>query len=333
MDQVNPLARIGRETYPQTAGSRFHAICKHCQGATLVFSFLAIVAWGMVSVEKTVAHTSPDHEIEDQTQALEEEPERIDLWVKRGKLYRSNGNYLEALNDLNRAAELDPENSNILLERGLTLSALGRDVDAEVVLDQFLDQELNDSMMALVARGHIRARTGREGLAILDFTNAIQKEPRAGLFMARGKAQESLGNLEAAALGYREGLSQLGNKVSLKKALIRAETAQYRYDVALRLIDEEIARVRVKAPWYLKRAELWALKGQVKAAQRDRERALVETNRALGKRPTALHRVYRAKVLISMGRLEDAKRDLQLAIQVAPFYAEAGELLASLEGR
>lgn len=301
----------------------------------LALSIFALVTGGSPFVESAASHTSPDHEIEDQTKALEEEPDRTDLWIKRGQLYRSNENYAEALNDLDRAVELDPDNTTIWLERALTLSALGRDVEAEVELDQFLDQEMNRSMVvALVKRGQIRARSGRQSLAVTDFTTAIHLQPTVGLFMARGQAQEASGNLEAAAFGYREGLSTLGgNKGLIIKALIRVETAQNRYDEALRLIDEELAQVSVKSPWYLKQAELLVLKGRVQDAKRSREKALLETNRALGKRPTALHRVYRAKVYIAMGRIDDAKRDLQLAIQVAPYFSEAGDLLTSLGDR
>ncbi len=335
MEGVIEMKReVIKEVCHQISVSRFQQVWTGCRSSILAFSFFALVIGGTPFVENAASHTEPDHEIADQTQALEEEPDRPDLWIKRSQLYRSNGNFLEALNDLDRAGELDPDNTHILLERGLTLSALGRDVEAEVELDQFLDRELNSSMVvAFAERGHIRARTGREGLAISDFTTAIHIQPMVGLYLARGQAQETLGNLEASGLGYREGLSRLGNNVLLKKALIRVETAQHRYDEALRLIDEELARVIVKSPWYLEQAELLVLKGRVQAAQRAREKALVETNRALGKRTTALHRVYRAKVYISMGRLDEAKRDLQLAVQMAPYFVEAGDLLTSLEGR
>ena len=333
MDGITQVINKENEICHQNINSRYQKIGRRRPCSVLVLSVLTLAFAGTIFMEKAASHTSPDHEIEDQTQAILKEPERPDLWITRSQYYRSNGNFVQALNDLEQAGELDPENIDILLERGLTLSALGRDVEAEVELDRFLEEESSNSLIALVERGHIRARTGREDLAIDDFTHAIHLQPAVGLYMARGQAQETLGDLEAAASGYREGLSHMGDNVSLKRALIRIEKTRHQYDEALRLIDEELARVKIKSPWYLARAELLALKGQVKAAKRDRKKALVETNRALGKRPTALHRMYRAKVYIAMGRLEDAKRDLQLAVQVAPYLAEAEELLTSLEGR
>jgi len=307
---------------------------RHCQGLTLVISFLIFVVWGMVAVEKAVAHPGSDHEIEEITQAIMLEPDRIDLWIERGRLYRVNGNLNEALNDFDHANQLDAGNKEIALGRAYTLFALGRDVEAEVELDRVLEQGLDRSMVpALVERGKIRARTGRPELAIEDFTTAANLQPSVEIFLARGQVHENLEDFKAAASDYREGLLRVGDNVLLKKARIRVATIQQHYKEALQLVDEELSQASVKTPWYLQRAEILALMGRVNEAQQTREQALAETNRALGKRPTALHRVYRAKVYMAMGRLEEAKRDLHLAVQIAPHFFEAGELLASLEGR
>ncbi len=334
MDRVIGIKHKGGQVYSQARGTSFRGMWRPCRVLTLAISFLAFVLGGMVSVEKASSHPGSDHEIEEISQALVLEPDRIDLRIERGRLYRLNGNFNEALNDFDYAKQLSPENKEVALGRAYTLSALGRDVEAEMELDRVLDQELDRSMVpALAERGNIRARTGRPELAIEDFTMAANLQPSVELFLARGQVHENLENFKAAASDYREGLLRVGDNVLLKKAHIRVAMIQKHYAEALQLVDEELSKASVKTPWYLQRAEILTRMGRANEAQQTREQALAETNLALGKRPTAIHRVSRAKVYMAMGRLEEAKRDLQLAVQIAPHYAEAGELLASLEGR
>lgn len=337
---IQMLSR-GKESRPQPLEdllpqSKFG---RRCSLLSIIPLFMLAVS-GTLFVGTAASHPGVDPEIEEVTHELEEDPNRVDLWIQRGRLYRSGGAFNESLKDFEQAKQLAPDKKELILERGLTLSAMGRDVDAEVEFGRFLESESSSSgdlnrarVVALAERGHIRARTGREESAIADFTAALEMRPAVGLYLARGKTQESLGDLDAAAAGYREGLAKIGNVISLKKALIRVETARNRYDEVLRLIDEELTRTSVKTPWYLHRAEILTLMGQVQAARLARQQALEETNRVLGRRPTALNRVSRAKVYIAMGNVDAAKRDLQLAVQIAPHFAEAGELLRKLEGR
>ena len=167
--------------------------------ATLVTMFAGMAA----------AHPGLHHNIEGITRILAKNPNRADLLIKRGHLYRLDRKLIESLNDLDRARELDRENREITLERGLTLSALGRDKEAEAELNRFL-QTGKATALAYAERGHIRARTGRSELAIADFTLAVRIKPDIELYLVRGRLQESLENLDEAASGYRDGLSRLG---------------------------------------------------------------------------------------------------------------------------
>jgi tetratricopeptide (TPR) repeat protein len=294
--------------------------------------FLALVIYPMVLVEMATSHSGVDPDIDEITHELEKNPKNVDLLIKRGQLYRSNGELTESLNDLDRAEGLNPDNRRIILERGFTLSAMGRDWDAVVALDQYLEQASGRTRLdALAERAHIHARTGQADLAIADFTSAIRMHPAMALYLARGELHESLGHLDEAASGYREGLSQVGDAILLKKGLIRVETTRKRYDEVLKLIDDELDRASVKTEWHLRRAEVLAAMGKDQSAQSAQEQALAEANRVLGKRVTASHLVNRAKVYIAMGQLEQAEHELQLAVQRAPRFAEAKELLKKME--
>jgi tetratricopeptide (TPR) repeat protein len=278
------------------------------------------------------AHTGLDPEIEEITEKLVKNPNSVELLILRGQVYRSNGKYIESLQDLERAWLLDRENRTVLLQRAMTLSALERNKDAEAALDYFLQEKTDTKrVFALAERAIIRARTGRVEAAIVDFTSAIQLQPTIELYLTRGNLQESKKMFDEAAAGYQDGLTKLGDAILLKKSLIRVQIAQKRYDEALALTNEELARSSVKTPWYLLLAEIFAFKGQPEATRIAHEKALSEANRVLEKRSTAVQLLARAKVYEAMGRKEDAKRDLRLAVKKAPRFDEADDLLKKLE--
>jgi tetratricopeptide (TPR) repeat protein len=295
---------------------------------------LALVMGCLSFVQPVTAHPEMDPEIAKLTEALTKDPNNVELLISRGQIYRSNGNYLESLQDFENAWLVDRQNQVITLERAMTLSALGRDQEAEAALDSFLqDPSHPKRVFGLAERAHIRARTGRLEQAIADFTSAIQLQPTIELFLTRGQLQEKLGNLEAAAEGYHEGLAQLGDAILLKKGLIRVHIAQNQYGQALALINQEAARSAVKTPWYLQRGEILTKMGRSQDSRRTYEQALAEANRILGKRSTAMQLLARAKVFHAMGRVEEAKSDLREAVQKAPNWAEAEDLLKQLENQ
>jgi tetratricopeptide (TPR) repeat protein len=280
------------------------------------------------------AHAGMDPEIHEITEQLEMEPDRVDLWIQRGQVYRSYRRYNESLQDLERAGELEPDNKKVVLERGLTLSAMGRHKEAEAALDLFLQEDPGPKrVFALAERGHIRERTGRKEQAIEDYTSVLRIQPSGELYLKRGKLQESLGRLEEAASGYEEGLARLGDSMLLKKGLIEIRIAQGKFDEALVLIDEQLTRFPSNTQWYLQRAQVLSQMGQNEEAGKTYDQALTQANRMLGKRQTAIHLLARAKILNAMGKREDAVRDLREALQKSPQFDEAEKLLQEWNGK
>ena len=278
-----------------------------------------------------IAHPGLHHDIERLTGALAKEPGRADLWIKRSHHYRLDGKHSRALADLDHARALTPNNLDICMHRGLTLSAMGRDAEAEKELTRFLAGGVG-SAAAFAARGRIREHDRRYGLALSDYSSAIALKKDVKYYLLRGRLQESLGRLDEAAAGYRDGLRHLGGAVTIRSPLIQVEIARGRYAAALALIDEGLSRVPVKTEGHLRRAEVFEACGQVERARLERSRALAEANRVLRKRATAIHLFSRAKVHVTLGHLEDAKSDLELALDWSPRFSGARELLGQLEG-
>ncbi len=178
---------------------------------------LSLAAWptlGRAFAGFGAVHPGLDHDIERATQLVADNPNQADSLVKRGHLYRLNGRLVESLADLDRARQLDPQDRWVGLQRGLTLSAMGRDQEAEAELDRFLRG--GPGTLAYTERGRIRARTGRTLLAIADLTSAIGMRPDVDSYLLRGRLQVSLGLLAEAVAGYREGWSRLGGAFLLE---------------------------------------------------------------------------------------------------------------------
>ncbi len=349
----------GEECGNHASGFEGSSVRPGAGSSRLVIFWVALVVWVLFFVAPASAHEGLDPEIQEITEQLAKNPNDVDLLITRAWNYRKNGKFINALADIDRANRLDPGNQEILLERGLTLSALRRDVEAEVVLDRFLDEgaakvsggiaarilgttsarisertsDKNLLLTALVERAYVHSRMNKVDMAIEDFTSAITVRPLTPLYLSRGKLQESLGQFDLAANGYREGLARVGNALQLKKGLIRVSIKRQQFDYALKLVDQELARASVKTAWYLRRAEILDMMGQEDASRMAKEKALTEANRVLRKRTTALNRLLRGKVYMALGQRPDARRDLESAVQMAPNLDEARELLGILKGQ
>jgi tetratricopeptide (TPR) repeat protein len=277
------------------------------------------------------AQAMAEDEAAELTALLAKEPNRVDLLKQRAVVFRLEGMGNDSLADLNRARQLDPNDREVLLQRGLTLSALRRDAEAEAELTAFLKLESGVAQaVALMERGSIRARTGRPDLAIADLTAAIGVRPALDLYLARGNLQESTGQSGAAAAGYQEAIARLGPVPALTEALLRVQTAQGQYQSALSVVDQQLARAPVKTTLLLRRAEILSASGQEAQAQTEISKAFDEANRALNKRITGLNLLLRAKVLMAMGRFEEARSDLENCLSLAPTFAQCSDLLNQL---
>jgi tetratricopeptide (TPR) repeat protein len=274
------------------------------------------------------AHPGLHHDIASATAAIDKEPTKADLYVERAFLERLDEEFDAALIDLEKAQRLDPANLRVAAERGMTFAALGQDADAEAELSRFVLH--GGTAPTFAERAKVRERLGLKREAVGDYTAAIALRPDIELYIARGALQESIGDLKGAAAGYMEGRAKLGDAVTLDLPLIRVETSLRRYAEAVAVIDAQLLGASVKTDWYLRRADVLTAAGRTKEAQADREAALREANAAVLRTGSGLQLYSRAKVQASLGRIEDAKHDLELVLEKSPRFAEAREMLAKL---
>ena len=278
----------------------------------------------------TFAHPGLHHEIERLTKLIQKDPTRTDLLLARAQTYRLDKQYAKAIEDLDRAATLNADASQLALERGLSLSGLGRDDAAVLELTKHLAGS-RPMANGYAERAAIRERRRQAAEAIDDWTAAIALVPKVDWYLARGRLQESLDRIDDAANGFREGLSRCTGAVPIRLELLRLEASRGNYEAAISLIDDVLPRAAVKTDWYLRRADVQTAAGKFDAACEDRRIALDEADRAVARRPTAQRLITRAKVLIALDNSTKAAADLKAALQKSPSLAEAEQLLRQIE--
>jgi len=278
------------------------------------------------------AHPGPHEEIARLDVAIAAEPGRADLHLERAVQYRLASRYDEALADLARAERLAPADPNVYLQRGLTLTEMGRDADADAALTRYLGDGAGNAV-ALAERGRIRARRGDFEGALADYSAALALEGQVELFLLRGGAQEKLKRLAEAAAGYREGLTQFPGDAALQEALVRVEVERRNFDAALVVVADALARSPQRTRWLLRQGDILELAGRRDEATEARLAALAEIDRVLATRQSAIQLVIRAEVFLALGRLDEAQADLDVVLRKAPHYRAAHDLQTQLVER
>lgn len=297
-----------------------------------VQSILAGVSGGFLLLCSSIAaaHPGVHHDIERVTEELKKQPRRADLLIERGVYLRINSDYPASLADFDEAQRLEPANMDIAAHRGITFAAMNRPRDAERELTRFLDSG-RVSAAVLAARADARVKLGQTESAIADLSHALSISPDVDLYIERARLEESLGRLDRAADGLRDGVLALHGPVVLRDRLIDVEIRNKRYQAAIRVIDDQIAATPVPSGWYLRRSEVLKMAGKTTEAQQDRLRALNEADRAISQHPSAIHLMTRARVFVALGRNAEASADLHAALNLSPRMSEAMDLLSTID--
>jgi tetratricopeptide (TPR) repeat protein len=128
------------------------------------------------------------------------------IYSNRGIAYRELNEREKALEDFNRAIELDPDDARAYGNRGITQRVLKRDEQALADLNRALS--LDDTMdWVHVARGEVYRHLGEYQRALEDFNRAITIDPDyAAAYAGRGRVYYKLKQYEQAARDLEHGL-------------------------------------------------------------------------------------------------------------------------------
>jgi len=182
---------------------------RHCWLALFSVCLLA----GTVSA---LAHGDVHERIEVLTRALDEHPDRGELWLQRADLRRQHSELSAALADANEALRLRPNWPAALLQRARILLEQREYAAAKAAADACLDlSPENPDARVVLARCH--AGLGDTNAAIQDLSVVLSGEqrPLPDLYLERARWQAGLGEFKAAVQGLDEGMERLGRTPSL----------------------------------------------------------------------------------------------------------------------
>jgi tetratricopeptide (TPR) repeat protein len=204
-------------------------------------------------------------QIQEVTKQIEKQPERGELYFKRGELNRLHGLLDAAQADYDRAFFLDTNLTYVDLARGKLFLETNWLLSAKVALDRFLTRYTNN-VEGLVTRARVLVKLENRLAAVADYTQALvgSTEPRPDLYIERAQALTAEGEayLERAVQGLDEGIKKLGPLVTLQLYAIDVELKRKNFDGALGRLERVAAQSPRKETWLARRGEILQLAGR-----------------------------------------------------------------------
>jgi tetratricopeptide (TPR) repeat protein len=272
---------------------------------------LLLVAQTVVAPGIAAAHGATYEQIAALTLRIRDDPRNAELFVKRGDLYSEHDNWNSALDDYQRAAQLDPSLAIVDLARGRTLFNAGRFGAAMTAFDRFLAREPIHAE-ARILRARTLAQLGQWDASVADYTQAIDYLARLGApspdyYLERAYASASRGpeRIPDTLRGLDDGIATLGTLAVLQLYAIELELKRERTDAALARLNSLVAQSNRRESLLARLGEILELAGRTDAARAAYEQAVSAIN-ALSPR----HRTTRATVELE-GHLREALARLQ----------------------
>jgi tetratricopeptide (TPR) repeat protein len=264
---------------------------------------------------------------------LKQEPDSKELLLKRAYLFRLIGHHQDSLNELNNLIEKHPEDRASYFQRALTYEELKAYEQAELDFAQVIRLGAGDGTV-FSRRAAVRERLKRFEEALKDYQSGCQYRQTEDFYVRFGQLHQRLGHCQDASDVFLKGLKQWPVSIVLTKALVRLEINRGNYKQAHKLITATLQRRRFKSPWLLLRGEVYKAAGQDEKAAKTLQEALGECKSIIDSgRGSAIHRTYRAEVLLAMGDLQAANRELAAVLKKFPDYFRAVELKRHIESK
>jgi tetratricopeptide (TPR) repeat protein len=167
--------------------------------------------------------------LDDLNRAIQLDPNRAPAYNRRGNIYQKLGQYEQALADYKRAIQLNPEDITSYNNRGNIYANLGQYEKALADYERVVHLNPDDAI-TYNNRGTTYHDMGQYEQAIADFNEAIRLNPDyASAYNNRGNAYAILGQYEQAIVNYQQANELDSNWVVPIKRLgdVYAEIGDY----------------------------------------------------------------------------------------------------------
>ncbi|MFN6518546.1 MAG: tetratricopeptide repeat protein [Nostoc sp. CreGUA01] len=235
------------------------------------------------------------------------------VFFRCGESYRSMKEYDKALQNFDRAIELNPKYVEAIVGRGRTYYLMGRDKESLQDFDRAI--ELNPKEEWAIHRGITYHLMERYEEALQDFNDAIEINPKdERAFATRGSTYSSMERYDQALEDFNRAI-ELNPKYEWAIAE-RGKTYRLmeRYDQALHDYNHAI-ELNPKYDWTI------AGRGETYRLMERYDQALQDFNRAIELDPKYDWAIaHRGITYHLMERYEDALQDFNRAIELNPKY-------------
>ncbi len=224
-----------------------------------------------------VAQDAHQLALEDLNQALELNPQDAEIYRLRAALHLKLNRNAEALDDVKQALEHDQEDAELLTIQGEALRRQGKLDQAVEALDRAI--ELDDKLAAAwISRGMARLNQGKARKALEDLDRAVElvpENPRA--YLQRGIIHAHLGDYQQAARDFDQAIELAPADAKTYAYRAMAALKQGQYQDAVDFYTEALRLHPRYALAYYERGKAHWLLGQEDQALADYQRA-VELN-------------------------------------------------------
>lgn len=274
----------------------------------------------------------PQAAVDELTQLINDQPQQPSHYVNRAFAWTQMQSYAEAAKDFDRALELDPENEEIVLLRGIFRMNCQ---ERELALADF------ERVLALVG-DHDTAREYRAALllqlrrfeeAIEDFAQLIAKHPENhNAYSGRAFAFASLGNNERAQedaerlAAIAPELAESAHKNTQVANLYRL-VSEENYDAAMELAEQLVIDYPDQSFGYRLRGYVHWEREEYVEADEDYSHVIDIDG------PTSTCLSSRGQIRAELGELSSAMEDLNQSIDLARKAGETIVLAYALNGR
>lgn len=262
------------------------------------------------------AHEGPEHEIEELTERIKKEGESDDLLLQRAIEYTVLGKNAEAAKDLERALSLNANSIPVQRELSRAYMALGKTNEALQTASRALKhaEEGADHASLLIVRAEIFRSQKEYKKGLEDADKAIQELPgNVDWYLLRSQLHAALKQKKERVKGLEDGVLETGSGM-LEGEWIDALIENGQHTLALEKIEAEMRDSRLQSTWLIRRAKVRLAAGQKEEARSDLRAAVEELNkRATGATPDPLLLADRGLAYELLGEKEDAKKDYEKA--------------------
>jgi tetratricopeptide (TPR) repeat protein len=232
-------------------------------------------------------HPDLDLQIEEISRQILQTPSNVDLYLKRGDLFRRHNDWLNSAQDFSKVRELEPDQAQIDWYEGRLEVNAGRWAEGDKLLSRFLESNEKHSS-AYHTRGWARWQLGRPQVAAHDYASAIfnSKRPAPALYRSLVITQFASGGdlLAQSRATVDAGLQKFPGEVSLLGLGVDLALADENPDQAARYLGTLSPGLLKLPQWTFRQAVLSCLQGDMETAIAGFESLLPATESQVGNR-------------------------------------------------